>query len=75
MSHNTENYNEQGGDKKVIRGEISIDGGKITEDGTQASAISDHADTSAATAEEVAEKQNDILAALRGVGIIAEQVK
>jgi len=47
-------------------------GSKITADGKQAAAIADHPDPAAATVEDVATKQNQILAALRAVGIIAE---
>jgi hypothetical protein len=68
----TKNYNENGGDVTVIGGELKIsDGAKITNDGTQAAAIGDHADPGTATAADIATKQNAILAALRGVGIIA----
>lgn len=59
---------------KKPRGADRIDiypGGKITNAGVQAAAIDDHVDTATATAEDVAIKQNEILAALRGVGIIA----
>ncbi|SDI19090.1 hypothetical protein SAMN05192534_12448 [Alteribacillus persepolensis] len=45
--------------------------GKIAREGKQAEAIADHADTAAATAEDIAVKQNEILAALRHAGIIA----
>lgn len=48
-----------------------VPGGKITDDGKQAAAIANHADTATATATQIAIKQNAILAALRGVGIIA----
>lgn len=47
-------------------------GAKITKNGVQAVAIADHADTATATAAQIATKQNAILAALRGVGIIAK---
>lgn len=47
-------------------------GGKITSDGKQAVAISNHADPAMATATEIAAKQNQILAVLRSVGIIAK---
>lgn len=49
-----------------------VQGGKITEDGKQAAAIADHVDPATATATQIATKQNEILAALRGVGIIAK---
>lgn len=49
-----------------------VPSGKITEDGKQAAAIANHADTATATAPQIATKQNEILAALRGVGIIAK---
>lgn len=67
------NYTENGGDKTVIGGELSIEtGGKMTAGGTQAVAIADHADPGTATSVDIATKQNAILAALRGVGIIAD---
>lgn len=46
--------------------------GKITKDGKQAPAIANHADPATATAAAIATKQNEILNALRGVGIIAK---
>lgn len=68
----TKNYNENGGNVMVVGGELKIaSGGKITNAGTQAAAIADHADPGTATAADIATKQNFILAALRGVGIIA----
>lgn len=45
-------------------------GGSITADGKQSEVIEDHADPATATAEQIATKQNEILAALRAVGII-----
>lgn len=70
--YNTKNYAEQGGDRWVIGGELDIPtGGKITANGVQAAAIANHADPATATAADIATKQNQILAALRGAGIIA----
>jgi hypothetical protein len=70
--YNTKNYTEQGGDKSVVGGEIEIKtGGKITANGTQAGAITDHVDPATASSTDIATKQNQILAALRGAGIIA----
>lgn len=46
-------------------------GGKITAGGSQSGAIADHADPATATATDIATKQNEILAALRSLGIIA----
>ncbi|WP_257985202.1 hypothetical protein [Bacillus sp. T33-2] len=46
-------------------------GGKITKDGVQSQAIANHGDPATATAAQIATKQNEILAALRKVGIIA----
>lgn len=72
MRYNTKNYQEQGGEKWAIGGELNIlPGGKVTADGTQASAIADHVDPATATSTDIATKQNQILAALRGAGIIA----
>lgn len=74
MSYNTLNYEQQGGDVWVVGGDLNVvsggdldikTGGKIKANGTQASAIAD-----AVGGDEVA-KINAILAALRGVGIIA----
>ncbi|WP_277679551.1 hypothetical protein [Gracilibacillus dipsosauri] len=45
-------------------------GGSITSDGLQAGPIENHVDPAIATAEEIATKQNEILAALRAVGIV-----
>jgi hypothetical protein len=68
------NYTENGGDVTVIGDELKIvTGAKITADGDQAVAIANHDDTDTATAAEIAVKQNAILAALRGVGIIASE--
>lgn len=56
----------QGGD------ELRVDsGGKITNAGTQAGAIADVATAGSATAAANATAINSILAALRGVGVIA----
>jgi hypothetical protein len=68
----TKNYGEQNGDRWTVGGELNIKAGaKILADGTQAAAIADHPDPATATTEDVATKQNQILAALRGAGIIA----
>lgn len=70
--NNTKNYHEQGGDKWTVGGELNISiGGKITTNGVQATAIANHADPATATSTEIATKQNQILAVLRNVGIIA----
>lgn len=70
--YNTKNYAEQGGGKWVVGGELDIPtGGKITADGVQAASIANHVDPATATSTEIATKQNAILAALRGAGIIA----
>lgn len=80
MSYNTKIYQEQGGSKLVVEsgGEIRINaGGKITDDGVQASAIADAVAITGGEPPTEAEhnallsKVNSILAALRGVGIIA----
>lgn len=74
MSYNTLNYEQQGGDVWVVGGDLNVvsggdldikTGGKIKANGTQAAAIAN-----AVGGDEVA-KINAILAALRGVGIIA----
>jgi hypothetical protein len=46
-------------------------GAKITKDGKQATAIADHADPATASSTDIATKQNEILAVLRSLGIIA----
>lgn len=66
MSYNALNYEQQGGDTWVVAGSLDIkSGGKLKANGTQAAAIAN-----AVGGDEVA-KINAILAALRGVGIIA----
>lgn len=51
-----------------------LDGaGAVVASGTPAAAIADHADPATATAEEIATKQNTILAALRTFGIVASE--
>lgn len=51
MSYNASNYTEQGGAVTVIGGELKIAaGGKITNAGTQASAIADLTDSTTGTA-------------------------
>lgn len=68
----TKNYNSLGGAETVIGGELNVlPGGKITAGGVQAAAIADHVTPATATSTEIATKQNVILAALRGAGIIA----
>jgi hypothetical protein len=80
MTYQPKVYREQGGDKIVVEtgGEIRVNGtGKITDDGVQASAIADAAAITGGESPTEAEhntaltKINSILAALRGVGIIA----
>jgi len=80
MSYNSEVYRQQGGAVIVVDdgGELRVNaGGKITDDGTQASAIADLVAITGGespTEEEhnaVITAVNKILAALRGVGIIA----
>lgn len=74
MSYNTSNYNEQGGAKTVIGGELQIaSGGTITAAGTQASAIAYITVTGTYGTDDSAIETavNSILAALRGAGIIA----
>lgn len=80
MSYNTEIYRQQGGAILVVDdgGAIRVNaGGTITDDGTQASAIADATAITGGESPTEAEhnalltKVNSILAALRGVGIIA----
>ena len=69
MSYNAKNYVEQGGDKSVIGGELSISAtGKISKAGTQANHIADIGNE--ATGTQIATAVNAILAALEGVGIL-----
>jgi len=73
---NVEVYMDQGGAKLTVGASGSIDvvsGGSITDDGTQASAISDISVTGTYATDDsnIETAVNAILAALRGVGIIA----
>lgn len=65
MSYNGKVYRKQGGDELAV-----ADGGKITDDGTQAIHIDDIATDANGTA--IAAAVNAILAALEGVGILAD---
>lgn len=80
MSYNTKIYTEQGGSKRVYEAgaELRInDGAIITDDGVQAAAITDVAALTGGESPTEAEfnalaaKFNALLAAVRGVGIIA----
>jgi len=75
MSYNTKVYLKQGGEELVVAsgGEIKVEtgGAIVPNSGTQATAISDVATAGSATAAANATAINSILAALRGVGIIA----
>jgi hypothetical protein len=69
-------YEKAGGDTIVIASGGSVDvesGGKITADGTQAAALTDITVTGTYASDDTAIQTavNGILAALRGVGIIA----
>ena len=44
MSYVTKNYGDQGGNRKVIGGEVNVAGGKITASGVQANAITNPTD-------------------------------
>ena len=61
-------YMEQGGEKLVNGGEISVDGGIITAAGTQANHITDLTDQAGGAA--IATAVNAILKALEDVGIL-----
>lgn len=73
---NVQVYKDQGGAKLTIgaSGELDVvSGGAITDDGTQASAIADISVTGTYATDDtpIETAVNSILAALRGVGIIA----
>ena len=70
MTYNAKNYTEQGGEVTVIKGELNIDGGKITKEGTQAAAITKPTGGTTEDAEARA-AIDDIIDALIGAGIIA----
>ncbi|MFD2671818.1 hypothetical protein [Marinicrinis sediminis] len=73
MTYVTKNYKELGGDRWTVGGDLNfITGAKVLSDGVQATAIADHADPATATSTAIATKQNQILAVLRSLGIIAE---
>lgn len=78
MPQQTQNYAEQGGARWVVEGELKFPtGGKQTPNsGTQASAITDAtaaagANPTKAEYDALVTKFNALLAAVRGVGIIA----
>jgi hypothetical protein len=75
------NYTEQGGAKTVIGGELNFPAGakQTPADGTQAAAIDDATAITGGESPTEAEfnallaKLNSVLAALRGVGVIASE--
>ena len=68
-SNSTDNFKHQEGDIWEIGGEVRINGGTITANGVQASAISDP--TGGATIDAEARSAiNDIIDALQGAGIL-----
>lgn len=79
MPQQTPNYAEQGGNRWVVGGEILFENGakQLPPGGTQATAIADATAITGGESPTEAEhnalltKLNSVLAALRGVGIIA----
>ncbi|MCZ2341469.1 MAG: hypothetical protein LC104_06685 [Bacteroidales bacterium] len=74
MSYQTKIYKDRGGDRMVLAsgGELEVqDGATITANGTQAESIADVPTSGAATMADNATAINSILAALRGIGVIA----
>ena len=63
----SKNYEDKGGDRMVVRGELSISGILTGADGAQAAAIPDLASGATVTASDY----NALLALLRNIGAIA----
>lgn len=74
MSHNTKNYTEQGGDKTVIGGELSITAeGKLTFDGSEVSPAAFQANSVATDVEGLVADFNALLTKLRAAGLMRNE--
>ena len=71
---NTKNYNEQGGEKTVINGQIEITQlGKLTFDEVELKPCELVADSTASTVADVVTDFNNLLAGLKAAGIMKSQ--
>lgn len=74
MSHNTKNYTEQGGDKTVIGGELSITAeGNLTFDGSEVSPAAFQANSVATDVEGVVADFNSLLSKLKSSGLMRSE--
>lgn len=74
MGYNTKNYTEQGGERTVIGGELSIIGeGKLTFDGVQTSPASYQANSAASDAAGLVIDFNALLEKLRTSGLMRSE--
>lgn len=74
MGYNTKNYTEQGGDKTVIGGELSITGqGKLTFEGVKISPAAYQADSTAVDVAGLVADFNALLAKLKEAGLIRNE--
>jgi hypothetical protein len=74
MGYNTKNYTEQGGDKTVIGGELSVSAeGKITFDGTELKPAAVQSDSTAADVADLVADFNALLLKLKTAGLMESE--
>ncbi|WP_461206073.1 head fiber protein [Clostridium sp. DL1XJH146] len=74
MSYNTKNYTEQGGDKTVIGGELSIEGdGKLTFNGAELKPAAIQADSVAADTATLVADFNALITKLKTAGLMESE--
>jgi len=74
MGYNTKNYNEQGGDRTVIGGELAVTAeGKVTFDGTQLKPAAVQADSTAVDVADLVADFNALLAKLKTAGLMESE--
>ncbi|WP_205160376.1 MULTISPECIES: hypothetical protein [Bacillaceae] len=71
MGYNTKNYTEQGGEKTVIGGELTIEkSGKLTFDGSEVSQATFQSDSEASSVAGIVSDFNKLLGKLRSAGVV-----
>jgi hypothetical protein len=74
MGYNTRNYTEQGGDKTVIGGELSVTAeGKVTFNGTQLKPAALQVDSTAVDVADLVADFNALLLKLKSAGLMESE--
>ena len=74
MGYNTKNYNEQGGDKTVIGGELAVtEEGKITFNGAELKPAALQANSTAVDVADLVSDFNALLTKLKAAGLMESE--